>query len=188
MPILHIMPKRFGDERGWFSETYNARKLAGHGLDIAFVQDNQSMSSEVGTVRGLHFQTPPHAQAKLVRCVKGAIWDVFVDVRRGSPTYGQSFGAILSAENGHQLYGPAGFAHGFVTLEPDSEVFYKVDDYYAPECDGGIAWDDPDLALDWPLPVGGPTLSAKDRSLPRLADFDSPFSYDGTPLGPVVIS
>ena len=188
MPILHIMPKRFGDERGWFSETYNARKLAGHGLDIAFVQDNQSMSSEVGTVRGLHFQTPPHAQAKLVRCVKGAIWDVFVDVRRGSPTYGESFGAILSAENGHQLYGPAGFAHGFVTLEPDSEVFYKVDDYYAPECDGGIAWDDPDLALDWPLPTGGPTLSAKDRNLPTLADFDSPFPYDGTPLGPVVIS
>lgn len=185
MPVVLIKPRRFGDERGWFSESFNARRFRDEVGDIAFCQDNQSLSRPVGTLRGLHFQTPPHAQAKLVSCLRGAVWDVCVDVRGGSPTYGQWVAAILSAENGHQLFIPAGFAHGFVTLEPDSHIFYKVDDYYAPDCDGGIAWNDPDLALPWPLPGDGPVLSDKDRTLPRLADFASPFAYDGRPLAPL---
>lgn len=185
LPVTLITPKRFGDDRGWFSETWHRQRLADQGIATDFVQDNHSLSRPVGTLRGLHFQTPPHAQAKLVRCVAGAIWDVAVDVRAGSPTYGRWVAATLSAENGQQLFIPAGFAHGFVTLEPDSEVIYKVDDYYAPDCDGGIAWDDPDIALPWPLPEGGPVLSPKDRALPRLADWTSPFAYDGAPLAPL---
>ena len=177
MPILHIMPKRFGDERGWFSETYNARKLAGHGLDIAFVQDNQSMSSEVGTVRGLHFQTPPHAQAKLVRCGKGRIFDVAVDIRLGSPAYGQWAGAELSAENGKQLLIPEGFLHAFMTLEPDTEVLYKCTDYYSPECDGGVRWDS--CGIDWPRVGIEPTLSDKDLDAGPMSEFASPFRYEG---------
>ena len=182
MPVQLIRPKRFADDRGWFSETYHQHRLATQGVDVAFCQDNHSLSRPVGTLRGLHFQAPPHAQAKLVRCVAGAIWDVAVDVRAESPTFGRWFAATLSAENGDQLFMPAGFAHGFVTLEPDSEVIYKVDDYYAPECDGGLAWNDPDLALPWPLPAGGPVLSDKDSTLPRLAGWTSPFTYDGRPL------
>ncbi len=163
-------------------------RLAEQGIDTVFCQDNHSLSRRSGTLRGLHFQTPSHAQAKLVRCVAGSIWDVAVDLRAGSPTYGQSVGATLSAENGDQLFIPAGFAHGFVTLEPDSEVIYKVDDYYAPDCDSGIAWDDPQLAVPWPLPDGGPVLSSKDERLPRLIDWDSPFAYDGRPLKPLATS
>ncbi|WP_156678071.1 dTDP-4-dehydrorhamnose 3,5-epimerase [Sphingomonas profundi] len=185
MPVQLIRPKRFADDRGWFSETYHQRRLAEQGIDTVFCQDNHSLSRPVGTLRGLHFQAPPHAQAKLVRCVRGSIWDVAVDVRNGSPTFGQWVAATLSADNGDQLFMPAGFAHGFVTLEPDSEVIYKVDDYYAPDCDGGIAWDDPDIALPWPAPADGPVLSDKDRRLPRLAQWTSPFAYDGRPLQPL---
>lgn len=182
MPVQLIVPRRFADSRGWFSETYNARRLAEQGISDSFVQDNQSLSHPVGTVRGLHFQTPPDAQAKLVRCLVGAIWDVAVDVRRGSPTYGRWAAATLSAEGGEQLYVPAGFAHGFATLVPDTHVAYKVDAYYAPASDGGLRWDDPDLALPWPLPEGGAQLSDKDASLPAFSDFESPFPYDGRPL------
>lgn len=182
MPVQLIRPKRFADDRGWFSETWHQARLAGQGIDNSFCQDNHSLSRPVGTLRGLHFQTPPHAQNKLVRCVAGSIWDVAVDVRAGSPTFGDWVASTLSADNGDQLFIPEGFAHGFITLEPDSEVIYKVDQYYAPDCDGGIAWDDPDLALPWPLPDGGPILSDKDRTLPRLRAWDSPFGYDGRPL------
>ncbi len=182
MPVLHISAKRFGDERGWFTETYSSRMLSKHGVTDVFVQDNHSLSRPLGTLRGLHFQTPPHGQVKLVRCLRGRVFDVAVDVRRGSPTYGRHVAAELSAENGEQLLIPIGFAHGFVTLEPDTEVAYKVSDFYAPECDGGIRWDDPALAIAWPLPATGPLLSPKDEKMPFLKDFDSPFAYDGRPL------
>jgi len=177
-----IKPKRFGDERGWFCETYSVKAFAEWGIDLVFVQDNHSMSRDAGVLRGLHFQAPPHTQAKLVRCTRGAIWDVAVDIRRGSPTFGKWVAAELSAGNGHQLLVPVGFAHGFVTLQPDTEVQYKVSDIYAPDCEGGVIWNDPALAVPWPLPVGGPVLSAKDQILPRLAELDSPFDYDGVPM------
>jgi dTDP-4-dehydrorhamnose 3,5-epimerase len=177
-----IETRRFGDARGWFSETYAEAKYAALGVDVRFVQDNQSYSAFAGTVRGIHFQTAPHAQAKLVRCVRGAIVDYAVDLRKGSPTFGKVAFAELSAENGKQLFVPVGFGHAFVTLEPDTEVAYKVSDVYAADCDGGVAWDDPDLAIDWPLPPSGAVLSDKDKVLPRLADFDSPFTYDGAPM------
>ena len=185
MPVILVKPKRFEDARGWFSETYRADRAATLGIDVPFVQDNHSYSAPAGTIRGLHYQSPPHAQAKLVRCVAGAIWDVAVDVRRGSPTYGEWVGAELTAANGHQLFVPAGFLHGFATLVPDTEVAYKVSDYYAPETDGGIAWDDPTLARPWPLPPGGAVVSGKDATLPKLSDFDTPFAYDGRPLEPI---
>lgn len=185
MPVQLMRSRRFGDERGWFSETFHRERLAQAGIDTDFCQDNHSLSRPAGTLRGLHFQAPPHAQAKLVRCIVGSIWDVAVDVRAGSPTFGRWVGATLSADNGDQLFIPAGFAHGFITLEPNCEVTYKVDAYYAPDCDGGIAWDDPDLALPWPFPGGAPILSDKDRILPRLADWNSPFAYDGRPLEPL---
>jgi dTDP-4-dehydrorhamnose 3,5-epimerase len=176
------MPK-FRDERGWFAETYNRSALETQGVFGDFVQDNCSYSSRPGTLRGLHFQAPPHAQAKLVRCVRGKIWDVAVDVRKDSPTFGRSVSAILSAENGDQLYVPVGFAHGFITLEPDTEVAYKVSDFYSPASDAGLRWNDPVLGLPWPLPPNtAPTLSAKDAALPLLAGFDSPFEFDGVPL------
>jgi dTDP-4-dehydrorhamnose 3,5-epimerase len=178
--VLLVSTRRFGDDRGWFSETFSAPRLAGHGVTHPFVQDNHSMSQAVGTLRGIHFQAPPRAQAKLVRCVRGAIRDYAVDLRRGSPSYGQYVEAELSAANGDQLYVPVGFGHAFVTLEPDTEVIYKVSDVYAPETEGGIAWNDPTVAIDWPLPAGGPTLSGKDQVLPTLAAFDSPFDYDGS--------
>lgn len=186
MPVRLIRPKRFGDARGWFMETYRRDRWTELGVEAAFVQDNHSYSRDAGVLRGLHFQAPPRAQAKLVRCVRGAIWDVAVDVRAGSPTYGRWAAATLSAENGFQLYVPEGFAHGFVTLGPDTEVEYKVSDVYAPECEGAIAWDDPDLALPWPLAEGArPTLSEKDARSPRLSGFESPFAYDGRPLEPL---
>jgi dTDP-4-dehydrorhamnose 3,5-epimerase len=170
-----ITPKFFRDDRGYFVETYRADRLTAAGVDIAFVQDNQSLSVPVGTIRGLHFQTPPRAQDKLVRCIRGAILDVAVDIRRGSPTYGQHVAVRLSADDGLQLLVPKGFAHGFCTLEPDTEVVYKVSDYYAPECDRGLAWDDPALGIAWPVAAGAAVLSPKDRTHPRLADLPPAF-------------
>jgi dTDP-4-dehydrorhamnose 3,5-epimerase len=178
--VTLIKPRRFSDDRGWFMETWSRRALASLGIDVDFVQDNHSLSRPVGTVRGLHFQTPPHGQGKLVRCTAGRIMDYAVDIRRGSPTWGRSVGAELSAENGHQLWVPVGFAHAFVTLEPDTEVVYKVTSYYAPAHDGGIRWDS--AGIDWPLPPSGPVLSDKDKALPALDAFETPFAFEGEPL------
>lgn len=178
--LVLIEPPRFGDSRGWFCETWNRRRMEEAGLGFDFVQDNHSMSAEAGTLRGLHYQAPPAAQTKLVRCSKGAIWDVAVDVRRGSPDFGRWRGVVLSAENGAQLLVPRGFLHGFLTLTPGAEVQYKVDDHYNAACDGAVAWDDPDIAIDWPLAEAGvsaPIVSDKDASAPRLQDFETPFSY-----------
>jgi dTDP-4-dehydrorhamnose 3,5-epimerase len=171
-----ITPKKFGDNRGFFSETYNAEMLAELGIQDRFVQDNHSLSVEKGTVRGLHYQNPPHAQAKLVRVSLGSILDVVVDIRRGSPTYGQYVAEELSAENWNQLYIPIGFAHGFCTLAPDTELQYKVSDYYAPESDAGILWNDAALDIAWP-DFAGAQLSPKDLALSRFADLDTPFGY-----------
>ena len=182
MAVVRITPRRFEDARGWFSETYRRDRFAAAGIEPEFVQDNQSLSRPAGTLRGIHFQTPPFAQAKLVRCLRGRIWDVAVDLRSGSPTYGQWVAAELTAARGEQLYIPAGFGHAFLTLEPDTEVAYKVDAFYAPECDAGLAWNDPDLAIAWPLPGAAPELSDKDSRLPALKDFVSAFPYDGCPL------
>lgn len=184
--VLVLSPRRFEDERGWFSEVYSERVFDGLAPGYRFVQDNHSLSRPAFTLRGLHFQRPPHAQAKLVRCVRGSIFDVAVDIRAGSPTYGRWVGATLDAASGRQLFVPVGFAHGFLTLEPDCEVVYKVTDFYSPADDGGLVWSDPDIGIDWPLPAGAePALSPKDAVLPRLAAFESPFPYDGTPLTPL---
>jgi dTDP-4-dehydrorhamnose 3,5-epimerase len=164
--VLLITPPRFGDERGYFAETYAAPKLAAAGITLGFVQDNQSFSAAVGTIRGLHCQLAPRAQGKLVRVLRGAIWDVAVDARAGSPSFGQWAAAELSAENFAQLWIPPGFLHGFCTLTPDTEILYKVTDLYDRDSERGVAWDDPALALPWPLPASGPVLSAKDRILP----------------------
>jgi dTDP-4-dehydrorhamnose 3,5-epimerase len=182
VPTRLIKVKTYPDERGWFAETYKQDASVWAGLGVTFVQDNHSYSRPVGTLRGLHLQRPPYAQAKLVRCVRGRIWDVAVDLRAGSPTYGGHVGAELSADTFDQLYIPVGFAHGFVTLEPDTEVEYKVSALYDADCEMGVVWNDPDLALAWPLPAGGPILSTKDAGLRRLADFQSPFDYDGVPM------
>ena len=173
--ILLLKPQRFGDARGFFSESWNRQRMAEHGIDLDFVQDNHSMSREVGTLRGLHFQSPPQPQAKLVRCGRGRLFDVAVDIRKGSPTYGQWFGAELSFDNGLQLLIPAGFLHGFITREPDTEIIYKCSDYYAPDCDGAVAWDS--CGIDWGF-EGTPVLSEKDAVAPALADFDSPFRWE----------
>ncbi|WP_288941675.1 dTDP-4-dehydrorhamnose 3,5-epimerase [uncultured Roseovarius sp.] len=180
LPGVRLLePRRFGDERGFFSESWNRKTFLDHGIDMDFVQDNHSLSATVGTVRGLHFQSPPHAQAKLVRCGRGRLFDVAVDIRKGSPTFGQWVGYELSFENGLQLLIPAGFLHGFITREPDTEIIYKCSDYYAPDCDGAVRFDDPDLGIDWGL-SGDPVLSEKDASAPLMADFDSPFTYGDT--------
>ena len=185
-PVQLIDPVRHGDARGWFSETWSRLGFAARGIDLDFVQDNHSLSRPAWTLRGLHFQTPPHAQAKLVRCLRGRIFDVAVDVRAGSPTFGEWVSAELSAENGQQLFVSAGFAHGFVTLESDCEVAYKVSVGYSPQSDGGLRWDDPAMGIAWPLSVGvTPKLSPKDAALPLLADWRSPFPYDGRPLRPL---
>jgi dTDP-4-dehydrorhamnose 3,5-epimerase len=176
--VLILTPKRFGDTRGFFAETWNRRTLAGHGIGIDFVQDNHSLSQATGTLRGLHFQAPPHAQDKLVRCGRGRLFDVAVDIRRGSPSYGAWFGIELSAGNGRQLLIPKGFLHGFVTREPDTEICYKCSDYYAPDCDGAVRWDS--AGIDWGLD-GDPVLSDKDAAARPLAGFDSPFTWEGTP-------
>ncbi|GGH40975.1 dTDP-4-dehydrorhamnose 3,5-epimerase [Cribrihabitans marinus] len=174
--VLVLTPKRFGDARGFFSESWNRRTLAEHGITLDFVQDNHSLSAAAGTIRGLHFQAPPHAQAKLVRCGRGALYDVAVDIRKGSPTYGQWVGLELSFENGRQLLIPEGFAHGFVTRQPDTEICYKCTDYYAPDCDGALRWNS--CGIDWGL-SGDPVLSDKDAAAPPLAAFDSPFAWEG---------
>ena len=172
---LHYV-KRYSDNRGFFAETYSRREYFNLGIEDDFVQDNHSLSREVGTLRGLHFQAPPHAQAKLVRCGRGAIFDVAVDIRCGSPTYGQWEGYELTAENGHQLYIPVGFAHGFVTMEPDTEIVYKCSDYYAPETEGSVLWSDPEIGIDWPT-AADPILSDKDAAAPLLSELESPFFF-----------
>ena len=176
--VLLIEPPKFGDERGFFSETYNAKVLAKAGFEAMFVQDNHSRSPKKGTVRGLHFQAPPFAQDKLLRVTRGAILDVAVDIRRGSPTYGKAVAVELSAENWAQLLVPKGFAHGVQTLTDDVDVLYKVTDYYAPASEAGLLWSDPALGIDWPLTAAESTINARDAAFPTLADFDSPFTYE----------
>lgn len=176
IPAVKILaPGKHGDDRGFFSETYNKKALAASGIRLEFVQDNHSFSAAKGTVRGLHFQTPPFAQDKLVRVVRGAVFDVAVDLRRDSPTYGRHVSATLSATAWNQILVPIGFAHGLMTLEPDTEVIYKVSDYYAPAHDHGLLWDDPTLGIEWPLAEHEAILSDKDRAQPRFADFATPF-------------
>lgn len=176
--VFLLEPRRFGDDRGFFCESWNKARMAEAGLDYDFVQDNHSMSAQVGTVRGLHFQSPPHAQAKLVRCGRGVLFDVAVDIRKGSPTFGHWVGYELSFDNGRQLLIPDGFLHGFATRTPDTEIIYKCSDYYAPDCDGAVRFDCPDLAIDWGL-SGDVVLSEKDAAAPVMADFDSPFEWKG---------
>lgn len=175
--VLILTPRRFGDDRGYFSEVWNRETLRKAGIDIDFVQDNHSLSRPVGTVRGLHYQSPPHAQDKLVRCGAGVVFDVAVDARAGSPNYGQWVGVELSAENGCQLLIPKGFLHGFVTRAPNSELLYKCSDVYAPDCDGAVRFDDPDLGIDWGIDSATAILSDKDRKAQSFADFTSPFPY-----------
>jgi dTDP-4-dehydrorhamnose 3,5-epimerase len=185
-----IVPKRHVDARGWFAESFQKKRLKDIGISCEFVQDNLTRTLYAGTLRGLHFQLPPAAQAKLVGPVHGRILDVAVDIRRGSPTYGGSISVELSAESGQQLYVPVGFAHGFFTLEDSVLVSYKVSDYYTAELDTGIRWNDPDVAFAWPAPRGGSDImiSDKDRGLPFLRGFSSPFEYDGHPLAaPAVV-
>lgn len=177
--LIVLEPKVFRDERGFFVETYNKERAAGVGLFADFVQDNHAMSVSPGVLRGLHFQKPPMAQAKLVRVTKGAVFDVAVDLRQGSPTQGRWYGVTLTADNFLQLFVPRGFAHGYLTLAPNTEFLYKVDNLYSPENDAGLAWDDPELGIDWPdIPGGGaPILSDKDRQLPGFGGFTSPFEF-----------
>ncbi len=177
--VFVIEPNRFEDPRGFFSESWNLRTMQNVGLDYNFVQDNHSFSKQTGTVRGLHFQSPPDEQAKLVRCGRGALFDVAVDIRKGSPSYGKWFGVELSFENGKQLLIPAGFLHGFVTLLPDTEIVYKCSDYYSPACDGAVRFDDPTIGIDWQLGEQDPILSEKDANAGSLLDLDNPFTYDG---------
>ena len=175
-PIL-IVPKKFGDSRGYFMETFRASLFEAEVGQFTFVQDNRSMSAEVGTVRGLHFQLEPKAQGKLVSCTAGALLDVAVDIRSGSPTYGQFVAEELSAENARELWVPPGFAHGFCTLEPNTVISYKVTDYYSPEHDRGLSWNDPALGIDWPVSADRAILSDKDRKQPTLAALGSVFQY-----------
>jgi dTDP-4-dehydrorhamnose 3,5-epimerase len=174
--VVLCRPKKFADPRGYFMETYNQRAYAEAGIACDFVQDNQSHSARRGTVRGLHFQTPPEPQSKLVRVLRGSIFDVAVDLRRGSPTYGRFCSATLTAAKGEQLFIPVGFAHGFLTLEPDTEVAYKTDGFYAPSCDAGLFWNDPDLGIAWPVDQADVTVSEKDAKLPGFRTFASPFA------------
>lgn len=177
--LLILEPRRFGDDRGFFAETWNARALEAAGIHVDFAQDNHSFSLQAGTVRGLHFQAPPHAQSKLVRCGRGRLFDVAVDIRKGSPSYGKWFGVELSFDNGRQLFIPAGFAHGFATLEPETEIVYKCSDYYAPECEGALRFDDPGLAIDWGLEGSPSSISDKDLKAQGFKGFHSPFQWEG---------
>ncbi len=175
-----LRPKRHGDARGYFVESFNAATFAREVGEAVFVQDNEALSAQVGTVRGLHFQRHPTAQGKLVRALRGAIFDVAVDIRTGSPTYGQHVSATLSAENGDQLWVPPGFAHGYCTLEPDSMIAYKVTNFYSAADDGGLAWDDPALAIAWPVEAGAAVLSDKDTRQPKLAELPALFTYEAS--------
>lgn len=175
--VILLTPPRHPDPRGFFSETWNRRRFAEAGIDAAFVQDNHSLSRDKGVVRGLHLQIAPYAQGKLVRAVRGAIWDVAVDVRKGSPTYGRHAAAVLSAENWQQLWVPPGFLHGFCTLEPDTEVIYKVTADYDRASERGVIWNDPALDIPWPIGADEAILSDKDGKLPRLADCPVWFTF-----------
>lgn len=175
--VLCIMPQKFGDDRGFFSEVFKQNVFDSHIENVNFVQDNHSLSADIGTLRGLHFQTPPMAQGKLVRVTRGRVLDVAVDIRLGSPTYGQHVAVELSSDNWKQLWVPAGFAHAFITLEANTEFLYKVTNFYSPEHDGGIRFDDPDLGIDWPIPIEQIKTSDKDKNLPTLAELDNPFVF-----------
>ncbi len=176
--VVVLMPKRFGDDRGFFCESWNKDRMAAAGLDYDFVQDNHSVSAAVGTLRGLHYQAPPHAQDKLVRCGRGRLYDVAVDIRVGSPSYGQWAGVELSFENGKQLLVPKGFLHGFVTREPDTEIVYKCTDFYNDAADGAVRWDDPAIGIDWDLGGTEPVLSPKDKTAPLLSEIGTVFTYE----------
>jgi dTDP-4-dehydrorhamnose 3,5-epimerase len=173
--VTLFYPKKFIDARGYFIETFNARSYAEAGVGCVFVQDNQSLTQKAGTIRGLHFQCPPAAQAKLVRVLRGSIFDVAVDFRHASPSYGRWCSATLTGDGSEQLFLPRGFAHGFCTLEPDTEVAYKVDSFYAPSCEAGLRWDDPDLAIPWPVRPADAVISERDAGLPFFKAFVSPF-------------
>ncbi len=177
--VIEIIPKKFGDDRGFFSETYNARLYASAGIELDFVQDNHSLSAEKGVLRGLHFQKPPFAQDKLVRVTRGSVFDVIVDIRKGSPTYAKWVGVEISAAKWNQVLVPKGFAHGFVTLEPDTEFLYKVSDYYSRDHDRSIRFDDPEIGVDWPVSPDEITLSEKDRAADLLSETDTGFIYEG---------
>lgn len=173
-----LVPKRFFDSRGFFAELYNKRAFAELGIDCEFVQDNHSFSSARGTMRGLHFQIAPFAQTKLVRVVRGAIFDVAVDLRQGSPSYGQHVSSVLSAENGKQMFVPCGFAHGFMTLEPNTEVAYKVSEFFSLDYDRGLLWDDPELGIDWPFEGREAVFSDKDRTWPHFREMSKIAKFD----------
>jgi dTDP-4-dehydrorhamnose 3,5-epimerase len=175
--VLVLHPRVFEDQRGFFYESYVQPTLAEHGIADVFVQDNHSLSRQVGVIRGLHFQSPPAAQAKIVRCVRGAILDVAVDIRVNSPTFGRHVSQVLSAENKRMMYVPIGFAHGFSVLEPDSEVLYKCSDIFAPDLEGGVRFDDPDLAIDWKIDPDDVVISEKDEQWPLLGELTSPFQF-----------
>lgn len=177
--LIVLTPRRFGDNRGWFSEVWNKRTAEQAGVNVTFVQDNHSFSASKGTVRGLHFQAPPHAQAKLVRCGAGIVWDVAVDIRTSSPTFGHWYGVELSAENGRQLFIPEGFLHGFSTLTENAELLYKCSDYYAPESDGSVLWNSEALGIDWKIDAA-PELSGKDAAAPDFSEWRSPFEGEAS--------
>ncbi|MDH4414445.1 MAG: dTDP-4-dehydrorhamnose 3,5-epimerase [Rhizobium sp.] len=179
--VLTVSPQRFGDDRGYFAETFRRDLFSQNAGDFTFVQDNQSLSADKGTIRGLHFQLAPKAQGKLVRCVSGAVFDVAVDLRSGSPTFGRHVSVELSAENGMQLWVPPGFAHGFCTLTENTIVAYKVTDYYSAAHDRGVLWDDPELAIQWPVDGASVRTSDKDSRQPRLAQLGEVFRYEGQP-------
>jgi dTDP-4-dehydrorhamnose 3,5-epimerase len=181
LPDVKVLtPRRFGDARGYFCEVWHGPRMAGLGFDVAFLQDNESLSATQGTLRGLHYQAPPFAQTKLVRVARGAIIDVAVDARKGSPDYGRWVAEEISAENGAQFFVPRGFLHGFVTLAPDTLVLYKVDNVYDRDSDGGVLWNDPDIGVDWGIDPAAAILSDKDTSAPRFRDWVSPFEYGVT--------
>jgi dTDP-4-dehydrorhamnose 3,5-epimerase len=173
--VVLIRVRKFTDSRGHFLETFRQSEFAAMGIGCEFVQDNQAFSAQTGTIRGLHFQVPPHAQAKLVRVLRGAVYDAAVDLRRGSRTYGKWCGARLTADGGEQIFVPRGFAHGYCTLEPDTVVAYKVDGYYAPQSEAGLIWNDPVIGVDWSVPAQSVLVSDKDGKLPSLASFSTPF-------------
>ena len=177
--VLEITPRRFGDKRGFFSESWNRETWAQAGIVLDFNQDNHSLSVDAGVLRGLHFQAPPRAQDKLVRVITGAVLDVAVDIRKASPRYGQWVAVELSADNGKQLLVPRGFAHGFLTLQPNTHVFYKCTDTYALDTEGAIAWDDPDIGIEWSIDTETLILSDKDARAPSFKNFDSPFVFEG---------